>query len=271
MIGFPGVGDVRHTPRERVTAMQRARRFASAAVVAALAVSGLAACRSEPGVAAYVGDRRITVERVDAVWTDAKDKLAAAVERVRAEQQGTAAAQDVALPITKQDVLMTLVSVDLLKRFAERSGVRPEAVAPEEVAQGIRLPADAEYLTSYAEYYSYLSGLIKSVKPATVTDTDLRDVLERLVRAGGVDPANVPTVREFAGQLNPQQQQQLGQAIGLREAMKGELSAFATTVNPRYGSGEVPLLSIPSRQGRVVALVALPLNGGTTPAVRDLP
>ena len=55
------------TRRERVTLM-RARRSLVAVSVAALAALSLAACgRSAPDVAAYVGDTRYSVDRVDAI------------------------------------------------------------------------------------------------------------------------------------------------------------------------------------------------------------
>ncbi|HCT81584.1 MAG TPA: hypothetical protein DGT23_34420, partial [Micromonosporaceae bacterium] len=83
--------------------------------VGALAVAGLAGCRSEPGVAAYVGDTTITEDRVTQVYDDAQAKLDEAVRR-RADEQAAAAGQpaptalpEVKLPITRKDVLSALV------------------------------------------------------------------------------------------------------------------------------------------------------------------
>ena len=69
--------------------MQRARRLASIAVVAVLAVTGLSACRNQPGTAAQFGGTTITQADVDKVYTDAQDKLTKAVDTVRKQQAAT--------------------------------------------------------------------------------------------------------------------------------------------------------------------------------------
>ena len=91
-----------HKGRERVLAMQRARRLASMVVVASLTVAGLSACRTEPSVAAYVGDSgRVTEKRVQQVWDDAQTAL-------------TDAGAPGGVPISRGDIVKTLVSADVI-------------------------------------------------------------------------------------------------------------------------------------------------------------
>jgi hypothetical protein len=251
--------------------MQRARRFASTAVVATLAVSGLAACRSEPGVAAYLGDRQITVDRVDAVYTDARVKLDAALEKARAAQAGQAGAQPVpdtvALPISRQDVLITLVGQDLIKQYAQSKGVRPTAVDPASITQEMPLTPDAEFVVALAEYRGYVEALAQAAQPGDVTEADLTDVFERLRDAGALGQQGATaTVQQWAGSLNPQQRQVLAQFIGLREDMEKSVGGFRATINPRFGPGELPLLPFNDAQSRLSALIVLPLTAAPKPA-----
>ena len=77
--------------------MQRARRLASVAVVATLAVSGLAACRSQPDVAVYFGDTSaITVAEVQRIYNDVKSRLETAQQL--ALQRQAEAGQALGLP-----------------------------------------------------------------------------------------------------------------------------------------------------------------------------
>src|SRR5262245_6028719 len=64
-------------PGERVTRMHRARRLVFAALLAVMAGLVLTGCRTQPGIASYVGDSRLTdneVERaVTTIETDVKN------------------------------------------------------------------------------------------------------------------------------------------------------------------------------------------------------
>src|SRR6185436_8473030 len=134
----PGVTD--HIDREKVMTMQRSRRLASMAVVACLAVAGLSACRSESSVAAYIGDTRTTEKRVQAVWDDARAALG-----------GDAAV----MPISRTDVVNVLVGADLMKRVAARHNAEvPPNLPFDEFATRLRLPAKAEYVQLYTQYYA---------------------------------------------------------------------------------------------------------------------
>lgn len=70
----------------------RARRLIAAASVAALGVLSLSACgKASPDVAAYIGDSRYSVARVDAIYSDAQAKYADAVRQGAAQAGQTPA------------------------------------------------------------------------------------------------------------------------------------------------------------------------------------
>jgi hypothetical protein len=271
MIRFPGVGGVRHTARERVATMQRARRVAVTAAVAALAATGLIACQREPGVAAYVGKARITEDRVDAVYTDARDKLTASVEQTGQQQGAGAAPQAVQMPVTRRDVVTNLVGLDVLRGIARERNLQPVQVQVEQVAQSVGLPPDTEFVRTAAEYRSYLDAFAQTVQPAPVSDADLMDVYQRLRDGGGLAGGDA-TFQSFKSSIGPQDQQVLEQNIGLRNALAKAAGSTHARVNPRYGDAEMQLVTFRNAEGQTRPLVVLSFNAQTgQPAVVDVP
>jgi hypothetical protein len=240
-----------------VIAMQRARRLASAVAVAALAVSGLAACRSEPTVAAYVGQDRITEDRVSGVLDEAnKNKITVA--------QGQPASE-----IKRQDVVDTLVGLDVMRQIAKKRGLTPTPLDSAQVAQAVGLKAEAEYVALYTEYRGLLNAAGASGKPAQPTEADLRDVYNRLT-AGGANP-NGASFEQFAGSISQQDQQVLAQNIGLRNDLAPEIAKLSTVVNPKYTVPELPLVSAKGPDGQPLPLVVLPFVKSTgSPTVVDV-
>jgi hypothetical protein len=220
--------------------MQRARRLVSVAAVAALAVTGLSACRSAPDVAAYVGSTKITEARVSSVFNDAKAKAAAGAQ-----------------PIKRQDVVDTLVGLDVMQVIAKQKGVTATAVPADQVAQSLGLQADAEYVALYSQYRGLLAAVSKDVQPAKPSTADLKDVFQRLSDAGG-NP-NGQTFQQFQSGISAQDQQTLQQNIGLRNALRPQVAKLNTVVNPDYTTPQLPLVSLQDAQGKEVPLVVLPL------------
>src|SRR5688572_7651854 len=120
--------------------MQRARRLASVAVVASLAVAGLSACRSEPSVAAYVGAGKVTETRVQEVWDEAREAVTADAA-TRPQPSPSASAEPDAMPITRSDVVRTLVAVEVLAEVAKRENVTlPADLSLADYATALRVP-----------------------------------------------------------------------------------------------------------------------------------
>ncbi|WP_250028468.1 hypothetical protein [Paractinoplanes maris] len=240
--------------------MQHARRLASIVVVASLAVGGLSACRSEPSVAAYIGDStRVTEARVQEVW----DNASTAVQSAAAEQP-EASAPPAALTITRTDVVRTLVSRDVLTEVARREAVSLPAELPlGDYATQLRLPQDAEYVRLYAESDALIRALRTKVQAgaANPSDDDLREVFDVLVSAQEV-PADT-TFDQFKTQLPAENLALVKTAAAVRKEVAETTEGMKITVNPRYQPLGIPVLEFQTQNGALRPLVTVPL-GQTT-------
>jgi len=261
MIRDQGVGGVRHTGRERVIGMQRARRLASTTVVAVLAVAGLSACQAEPDVAAYLGGgQKITEEQVQRVYDQARDELTAAREQV--QQQDTTGASAAALPAVEmpfkqKDVLNALLTIDVLEQAAAAKGVQAAAEPTvEQVAQGSSYSPNWEYTKLYTRTFQLRAALLPKVTPAELTDADLRPVYERL-SAGAPDAT---PYEQFKSQLSDANKQALQQSLGLRNELAKIVEDGDLKLNPRYGDQQLVLLSAQAGENDV-PLVEVPFAG----------
>lgn len=216
--------------------MNRRRLFA-VAVSGALAVVALAACRSSPAVASYVGDSEITEKSVDAMLTDAKAKA-----------EADPAAQ---LLVPRRDEIVSTLTVNqLCQRMKADQGLTFRPVETARVAEAERLPADATFTQARADFYTCLFSMDQA-GDAEPTEADLRGIYER-GKAAGLFPAEA-TFEQVAPQLDGEE---LRAALGQRQRFAEAADRYDVTVNPRYQPLELPLLSF---QGGVVA-IALPLG-----------
>jgi hypothetical protein len=237
--------------------MQRARRLASVVAVAALAVIGLAACRSEPTVAAYVGQDRITEDRVSGVLDEAKQNKITVAQGQQAPPE-----------IKRQDVVDTLVGLDVMRQIAKQRGLTPTPLDSAQVAGAVGLNAGTEYVALYTEYRGLLNAAGAGGKAAQPTEADLRDVYNRLT-AGGAIPSGA-SFEQFASSISEKDQQVLAQNIGLRNDLQPEIAKLNTVVNPKYTVPELPLVSAQGPNGQALPLVVLPFAKSTgSPTVVD--
>ena len=236
--------------------MQRVRRFASIAVVASLAVAGLSACRSEPTVAAYVGDSgRITETRVQEIWDDARTELTEA-----AAQQPGASAGPAAMPITRGDIVRTLVSADVLAQAAQRQNVTVPANLPlGDYATQLRLPQTAEYVRLYAESDARIRLLRDKAQNAPApTDADLREVYDVLIKSKGIEGGT--TFEQFKTNLPPENLTLVKTAAAVRNQVAEVTKAMRIRVNPRYQPLTIPVLEFQAENGELRPLVTVPLG-----------
>jgi hypothetical protein len=250
--------------------MQRARRLASVVVVASLGVAGLSACRSEPSVAAYVGDsERITNDRVDAVYNEVRDKLQAAPPAPETPDGQPAApaptsSGPVKVPITRADVVSLLVGSEIAGKLAVGQGVpaaTPDQLQEPQLAAAIKLPADSEYAQLFAKWL-YTSNALqaKVTTPSEPTDAELHQLHDGLVASQQYDPStpfakfksdlaassSMPTVRNVAG---------------LRDEFIKAASDFDIRINPRYQATSLPVLVTGNQQtGEIVPLISVPIG-----------
>ncbi|MFI5890710.1 hypothetical protein ACIA5D_11400 [Actinoplanes sp. NPDC051513] len=232
--------------------MQRARRLASVAVVASLAVAGLSACRSEPSVAAYVGDTKITEDRVDAVYDEAQ---AAAVPAREGEAPAPA--------LTRAEVARTLISTDVLGQVAKSHNVAlPADLGLEQVSSDLRLPATTEYVRLYATAKTYVAAL-RQAAPTTgePTEADLRQVFDVLVANGEADASQF---EQFKSQLPAQNKQLVTNAATVRNEINEVAGPLKIRVNPRYQPAMISVLEFQTQNGAVRPLVTAPLGADDT-------
>jgi hypothetical protein len=243
-------------------AMQRCRRLASVAVAAAVAMTGLSACRTEPGVAAYLDTGDISVKRVQQVYDDARVKHTrdAAKQAATGDQTPPGApAADQKLPLTGENVLDTLVSHTVLVRAAERHHVQiPSPLPLQDYANLLKLPADSEYLRLYVEVEGLQFVLSQKPTGASISDADLRDIYDRARAQNAVDPAT--TFQAFADGLSADGKKTLGAAVALRNEMRDDITRQHIRLNPRFQPFDVPVLTRRGQDGSALVLVAAPVG-----------
>lgn len=225
--------------------MQHIRRLASIPVIAAVGVLALAGCRSEPGVAAYVGDTRITEERVTAIVDDA----ARALREV---------APDTAPP-ARSVVVSTLVLGEVCERLDAQPQPGQSPITPEQAAQEFMVPPDTEFAREIAKLYTCLQAVPVGA-PVAPTPEQLAEVLKR-ARAAGAIPDGMSD-ENAAGQFDSHP---LRTALAQRKALSEAVARHNVTVNPRYRPLEFPVLRF--RDASVA--VGVPLGEPGSDAVID--
>ncbi|MFR9776290.1 hypothetical protein ACL02O_09525 [Micromonospora sp. MS34] len=231
----------------------RARRIFAAASVAALAVLSLAACgRSAPDVAAYVGDTRYSVDRVDAIFDDAQARYADAIRSQRAQTGATPAPEELRSSVTRQDVLNLLIAVDLGKRVADEKGIQvSDEVSPEQLQSQLQMPATAEYAKLWGEWVDISAALQQELPPADLSDDAVMAVYQAIAKTGAIRSGlSVAQVREAFGEGGF-----VRNATALSLALREEAEKVDASVNPKYGPIGVP--SVVST-GQSLVFYALP-------------
>ncbi|WP_203816461.1 hypothetical protein [Paractinoplanes ferrugineus] len=232
--------------------MQRVRRLASVVVVASLAVAGLSACRSEPSVAAYLGDSRLTEARVQDVWDEAHD----AVVKAARSTPGTPAT----MAVTRTDVVRTLISADVLAKVAKAKSVSlPAEMNLEEYASSLHVPATTEFVRLYAEADTYVRVLRQGItSPAALSDADLREIFEVLAANGQIQEGS--SFEQFKTSLPDSNKQLVQTATAVRTEIAEVAKPLDIKVNPRYQPLGIPVLQFQTANGEVRPLVSVPLG-----------
>lgn len=229
----------------------RARRLV-AAVSLVVGLVALTGCRTEPGVAAYVGDQQITDNTVDSLL----DELRATVTTEAPELGGLAPP----LP-SRSEVVTALVLGTVCDQVTAERGYQPrERVEPIQVAGQFGLSPESEYVRQLAALYTCLSGLPMgdSVVP---TEQELADVIAAGRAAGVISPDTPDDV--VAGQLDGSQ---LRNGLASRRALAEAAGEYDVTVNPRYRPLEFPVLNF----SQDVAAVSVLLGEPGSDAVTDI-
>ena len=215
-----------------MSTMHRARRVALVAALAVVGALGLTGCRSQPGVAAYVGSTSYTQKQVD--------KLAKTIPGIEAPQG-------------RQLVLSWLVQRDVAKRLVTDNGWAAPKVDLE-AANSSGLPPGGSITRLYAEFQAYYEAVQQHATPKQPTDADFADLYRRAKAAGLVQPGMQEA--QYREALGPQNLQVLSNSLGVRSLFVDGIRKAHVTINPRYAPAEVTLLSDQQRH----PLVVIPLN-----------
>jgi hypothetical protein len=240
--------------------MQRARRLASVAVVASLALGGLSACRTEPGVAAYLAAGNITTAQVKRVLDDTRDKLAAQKKAPDpAAQAGASAPATANVPISGPDVVNTLISHQVLMRLAQRANAQlPNPLPLAQYAQRLGLPADATYVKLYTEVQGLLFVLNQKVQGVAPTDADYREIYDHLVAQKAIEPGT--DFAQFTAGIPANVKQSLGQSVAVRNMVREDVAQQHVKVNPRYEPAEIDVYTERTDSGQDLKLLVVPLS-----------
>ncbi|NYF56936.1 hypothetical protein [Micromonospora purpureochromogenes] len=238
----------------------RARRLIAAASVAALGVLSLAACgKSSPDVAAYVGDRTYSVDRVDAIYDDAQAKFAEAVRQSATQAGVTPQAEQLRSRVTRQDVVNLLVSIDLGKRVVAEQGLQvPDQVTPEQLAQQLQMPPQAEFAKLWGEWADISMVLSQKLPPAELSDASVMAVYHAIEETGGIQSGlSVGEVRQLFGEGGF-----VRTASALSTALEEQADKVDLSVNPRFRP-----LGVPSwvNKGQELVFYALPYVDASGP------
>ncbi|MEU1889184.1 hypothetical protein [Micromonospora sp. WMMD987] len=238
----------------------RARRLIAAASVAALGVLSLSACgKASPDVAAYIGDSRYSVARVDAIYADAQAKYADAVRQGAAQAGQTPGPEQLRARVTRQDVVNLLVSIDLGKRVAAGKNLQvPDQITPDQLAGQLQIPPQAEYVQLWGEWADLFAVLSQQLPPADLSDESVMAVYHAIEKTGGIDKGlPVAQVRQLFGDGGF-----VRSASALSAALGEQADTVDVEVNPRYRPLGVPAWV---NKGQELVFYALPYIDASGP------
>jgi len=221
------------------------RRLLAAAVAGTLAVTGLAACRDQPTVAAYVGSVRLTNAQVEQMLGDFAADAPDGPGGDRAKMVSDFVVREVSHRLAQEHGI-TVPAVDpaLLTDVATEMHAKP----------GSATTLEAESITAYGA----IAGL---GTPQAPTDADKREIFDALVAA------HLATADQYDQYQNGLDAPQVRAALGMRPVLRDALHRYQVSVNPRYQPVGLPVLFVPV-QGQNVPLLFVPLLDAP-PAVVD--
>ncbi|MFB9184492.1 hypothetical protein ACFFX1_40745 [Dactylosporangium sucinum] len=227
----------------------RAHRLAPLAVLALLAA--LAGCRSSPAVAAYLGDRAITVAEVDEV---VRAVNAVGDERWAARRAGGPGPQPPLVHTTAAEVVSLIVLRHVGERLLTERGLPAAPRSSDVFAAIFGLPPSDPYLRLWLDYWQVVQPIVAAHPERPPTDEEAGRFLDALVDAGQV-PDGVGHDEMIA---DLKRYPAFGAAASAQQTLAA--AASGVTINPRYGGLVLPaILSLPS--GLVPIDIAFPDDG----------
>jgi hypothetical protein len=225
------------------------RRLLAVLVAGALAVPGLAACRDQPTVAAYVEAARLTTDEVEQMVNEFQAD-------VRAKNAGD----------IRQFVVSAFVAREVAGKLAKQHGLTVTQPAPDQLAgmaQQFGLAPDSAFVKLDAQAEAALAAIQPLGQPQAPTEADKLETFNQLLKENAVRPGSYEAVKS---QIDSPQ---MRAALGLRPVLADAVKRYQVSVNPRYQPVGIPV-SFTLAGGQVNASVSVPLAPAGVPAVRDL-
>jgi outer membrane murein-binding lipoprotein Lpp len=232
--------------------MHRNRRLVVVAVLGLLGGLALGGCRSQPGVAAYVGSHRYTVDEVSAYTRELKASF-------DDFSQANGAIQ--------HDVVYLLVVRDLGARIAQERHFAIPAADPTRAAEYFKLPADSRLARLAAEFNATVQALSGELQPVEPTEADQREVYAHLLVNGQRADLPFEQVRPLLTQ------DVVGSQLALRAVLAEAAARYHVTINPRYGppSYTIDVLVAATRGLTMTSSLTVPFGQPGGPPVVNRP
>jgi hypothetical protein len=219
-----------------------ARRLAALLVCGLLGLSALAGCRSDPAVAAYVGDTEITQERVDEVVDALRATFTEQIEANIERLEGTAQEDTIAdfrrqstedlnaeLLRTRDQVVIFLILIEAVNQYAAAEDLTVPEPALDEAARALApLPEDHPYVQVVADYLAVSRAMEAAATPVEPSETDQREAYRNLRVSG--EPVDVP-FEQVQPVLNVES---LGLAVSVRDLLVSVVERADVRVQPGY-------------------------------------
>jgi hypothetical protein len=248
--------------------MMSGRRLVAAVALAILAPLGLAACQTDPAVAAYVDDTEISEERVSGVVNALRASYEGELEEELASLAGFDNVDDAQLAdyraegreeierqlTTARDrVLLFLVLTEISVRFAEDEGFgfpEPDVAG---IAEQTDLPEDHPYVEVVAEFNAVVGTVVQArAEPGEPTEADQREVYENLRIDGAELDIAFEDVQEF---LTPDV---LAVPVGIRDLLVRMVERVEVRVQPGYHLEYQVPVSVGPATSHLAVLISAP-------------
>lgn len=220
------------------------RRLAAVAALGLLATGGLAACQSDPAVAAYVGDTEIRTKRVEAVVDalrtsyrgELDDELAGMAdggdtsEEQLSEYRSAGGEEiDSRLSDARDRVLMFLVLTEAGTKYADAEQVELPEPDLASAAQNQELPEDHPYVQVIADFSAVVGAVVQAqAEPGEPTAEDQREAFENLQVQGEAVDVTFEEVQQF---LTPEV---LAGPVGVRDVLSTVVDHSEVRVQPGF-------------------------------------
>jgi hypothetical protein len=227
------------------------RRLLAVAIAGALALAGAAACRSQPTVAAYVGDAQLTNAQVEQIFHEFKDP------QIQQQHAGD----------IREIVVSDFVLTEVGRRIATEHGITvqaPDLSRYQDTAQGDGVPLDSGFIRSLAGADATMAALASIVTPQAPSEADQREVYEIIQAEAQRVGQAIPPFEQVQSQIDSPQ---MRSAFGIRPLVRDAVKNYQVVVNPRYQPIGIP---VPFTLGQLTTQLVVPLQSGASPAVVDV-